>query len=150
MLCFPTVASLAPKSGETLQASPFARMLAEKRNARYVASMKNIQIIDNAINATFSLFQAMPAEFDAIFPDGRDMELAEDLMARLGSDEAARLLARLWDRPILKRDAMGIHGTLFFGNEYRRGHIPATKREVDWDASVINPAQRALFSRHRG
>jgi hypothetical protein len=112
--------------------------------------MKNIQIIDNALNATFSLFQATPAEFDAMFPDGRDMELAEDLVARLGRDEAARLLARLWDRPILKRDAMGIHGTLFYGNEDRRQHLPRTKREVDWDASAINPAQRALFARHRG
>ena len=37
--------------------------------------MKNIQIIDRAENATFSLFQATDEEFDAIFPgDGQDME----------------------------------------------------------------------------
>lgn len=32
--------------------------------------MKNIQIIDGAVNATFSVFQATAEEFDAIFPDG--------------------------------------------------------------------------------
>jgi hypothetical protein len=46
--------------------------------------MRNIQIIDGAVNATFSVFQATDEEFDAIFPDGRDMELVEDLVDRLG------------------------------------------------------------------
>jgi len=42
--------------------------------------MKNIQIIDGAGNATFSVFQATDQEFAEIFPDGRDIELVEDLM----------------------------------------------------------------------
>lgn len=109
--------------------------------------MKNIQIIDGAINATFSIFQATDDEFAAIFPDGLDMELVEDLFDRLGDETAANVLAPLWDRPILKRDAMGIHGTLFYNNEQRV--IPSTKREVDWHDSSINQAQRDLFSRHR-
>ncbi|RWC87581.1 MAG: hypothetical protein E5W64_10105 [Mesorhizobium sp.] len=108
--------------------------------------MKNIQIIDGALNATFSIFQATEEEFAAIFPDGRDMELAEDLFERLGEEEAGRMLAPLWSRPILKRDALGIHGTLFYNNEHRQ--IPRSKREVDWD-SALNEAQRKLFSRHR-
>ena len=37
--------------------------------------MKNIQIIDGARNATFSIFQATDEAFEAIFPDGRDMGL---------------------------------------------------------------------------
>jgi hypothetical protein len=111
--------------------------------------MKNIQIIDSAVNATFSVFQATEEEYAAIFPDGRDMELAEDLIERLGDNEAGRVLASLWHRPILKRDTRGIHGTLFYGNEYRRGHIPLSKREVDWDDGSINRAQRDLFSKYR-
>ncbi|MCZ8545316.1 hypothetical protein OOJ09_14075 [Mesorhizobium qingshengii] len=111
--------------------------------------MKNIQIIDGALNATFSVFQATEEEYAAIFPDGRDMELAEDLFERLGDDEAGRVLAPLWGRPILKRDALGIHGTLFYNNGYRRGHIPQSKREVDWDDGSINQAQRDLFSQYR-
>ncbi|WP_217573956.1 hypothetical protein [Mesorhizobium sp. GbtcB19] len=109
--------------------------------------MKNIQIIDGALNATFSIFQATEEEFAAIFPNGQDMELAEDLFERLGDEEASRVLAPLWNRPILKRDALGIHGTLFY-NDHERRHIPRSKREVDWD-SGLNEAQRKLFSRHR-
>lgn len=109
--------------------------------------MKNIQIIDGADNATYSIFQATDEEFAAMFPDGRDMELVEDVIDRLGEDEAGRVLTPLWNRPILKRDAMGLHGTLFYNNERRR--IPPSKREIDWDAHSINAAQRELFLRHR-
>ena len=109
--------------------------------------MKNVQIIDGANNATFSVFQATDEEFKAIFPNGRDMELTHDLIERLGETEAGRVLTSLWKRPILKRDAMGVHGTLFYDNERRR--IPASKREIDWDDSSINQAQRELFLRHR-
>ena len=111
--------------------------------------MKNVQIIDGATNATFSVFQATESEFAAIFPDGRDMELVEDLFERLGEDDAAAVLTLLWERPILKRDAMGIHGTLFYDNEHRRHHIPSTKREVDQDGGSISKAQRELFARRR-
>jgi len=112
-------------------------------------NMKNIQIIDGAVNATFSLFQATKEEFDAIFPDGRDLELVEDLIERLGEKAAGAALTPLWDRPILKRDAVGIHGTLFYDNERRRGYIPPSKREVDWDSGSVNQAQRDLFAKHR-
>lgn len=111
--------------------------------------MKNVQIIDGADNATFSVFQATEEEFVAIFPDGRDIELIEDLIERLGEEAASSVLTSIWERPILKRDALGIHGTLFYDNEHRRDHIPPSKREVDWDDHVINQAQRRLFSRHR-
>ena len=109
--------------------------------------MKNIQIIDGASNATFSIFQATDEEFAAIFPDGTDMELIEDLSARLGQEKAGKILGPLWQRPILKRDALGIQGTLFYDNHERE--ILATKREVDWEKSSINAAQRALFAQHR-
>jgi hypothetical protein len=109
--------------------------------------MRNVQIIDGANNATYSVFQATDEEFAAIFPDGRDMELVEDLIRRLGDDEASRVLSALWGRPILKRDAVGLHGTLFYDNDRRQ--LPTSKREVDWDERSINPAQRELFSSHR-
>ncbi|WP_448661420.1 hypothetical protein ACG3SL_12255 [Sphingomonas sp. CJ20] len=111
--------------------------------------MKNIQIIDGAVNATFSVFQATDEEFAAVFPDGRDIELVEDLIDRLGEDAAGSLLTPIWSRPILKRNALGIHGTLFYDNEQRRDHIPPSKREVDWDSGSVNQAQRDLFARHR-
>jgi hypothetical protein len=111
--------------------------------------MKNIQIIDGAENATFSVFQATEAEFEAIFPDGRDIELADDLFERLGEARARKVVEPMWDRPILKRDALGIHGTLFYGWERRRKHLPTSKREVDLDPVSLNSAQRQLFDANR-
>ena len=111
--------------------------------------MKNIQIIDGADNATFSIFQATDAEFEAIFPNGRDIELAEDVVARLGEAQAGAVVDPMWERPILKRDALGIHGTLYYGWTGRRKHLPASKREVDMDPMSINAAQRQLFGANR-
>ncbi|MGF7150267.1 DNA primase [Sphingomonas zeicaulis] len=91
--------------------------------------MKNIQIIAGAANATFSVFQATDEEFAAVFPDGRDIELIEDLIGRLGEDVAGAMLAPIWGRPILKRAALGIHRTLFYDNEQGRGPHPAVKTE---------------------
>lgn len=111
--------------------------------------MKNIQIVDGAVNATFSVFQATDEEFAAVFPDGRDIELIEDLIDRLGQDAAGSVLTPIWGRPILKRDALGVHGTLFYDNEERRNHIPPSKREVDWESGSVNQSQRDLFAKHR-
>ncbi|KQN06961.1 hypothetical protein [Sphingomonas sp. Leaf25] len=111
--------------------------------------MKNIQIIDGAANATFSVFQATDEEFAAIFPDGRDMERVEDLIERVGEEAVGSVLTPVWSRPILKREALGIHGTLFYDNDDRREHIPPSKREVDWDNRSVNQAQSNLFAQHR-
>lgn len=111
--------------------------------------MRNIQIIDGARNATFSLFQATDEEFAAIFPDDQDMALIEDVVTRLGESEAGNILSRIWERPILKRDAQGIHGTLFYDWDDRREILPVTRREVDWDERSINAAQRRLFQAAR-
>lgn len=52
--------------------------------------MKNIQVIDGADNATYSIFQATEEDFDQIFPQpGQDIEIAEDYVDRVG-EEATR------------------------------------------------------------
>lgn len=102
---------------------------------------KNIQVIDDAENCTFSIFQATDDEFALVFPGlGQDIQFAEDL-----DERALRALAPIWDRPLAKADAKGIHGTLLYGFEEKRRHFPATKRERDWDIGSSNPAQRRLF-----
>lgn len=111
--------------------------------------MKNIQIIDSAVNATFSIFQATESEFASIFPDGKDIEFAEDFQQRVGEYSAGRILSAVWKRPILKRDVQGLHGALFYGCRDRKHHYPASKREVDTDERMINEAQRDLFRAHR-
>ena len=111
--------------------------------------MKNIQIIDGADNATFSIFQATDEEFAEIFPNGQDMELSGDFHARVGDERALAVLTPIWERPILKRDAQGIDGTLYYGWGRKRAHLPASKREVDWNERSINEAQRRLFQSAR-
>ena len=112
--------------------------------------MKNVQIIDGAVNATFSVFQATEEEFALIFPtQGQDIEVVEDVVERMGEAAADQLLTPLWSRPILRREAMGIHGLLYYDSQDRRDHLPPTKREVDWDERAINQAQRELFALKR-
>lgn len=111
--------------------------------------MKNIQIIDRARNATFSIFQATEAEYDALFPEGRDMDVIEAMIERLGEAETSRILTPVWSRPVIKSEAQGIHGTLFYEYGDRRDIFPDTMREVDWDERAINQAQRELFRSKR-
>ncbi|MBM7044317.1 hypothetical protein JTP94_03975 [Rhizobium lusitanum] len=107
--------------------------------------MKNIQIIDGAENATFSIFQATDDEFAVIFPNDQDIELSEDFHERVGDERAQAILTPIWERPVLKREAKGIHGTLYYNWQRKRHHLPASKREVDSDEHGINEAQRRLF-----
>ena len=107
--------------------------------------MKNIQIIDGALNCTFSLFQATDEEFALLFPEPRqDIQYAEDLVHLPKQEEVNAALQRIWERPIRKRDAQGIQGTLFYELErYKRWY--RENREDAVDPSAINQAQRRLF-----
>jgi len=112
-----------------------------------IEPVKNIQIVDGANNATFSIFQATAEEFFEIFPeDGQDIELADDFHARVGDEAASRILSPIWERPIYKGDAMGIHGTLYY-NDVSRRDLPSSKRECDRNPSSINPHERLLYAR---
>ena len=107
--------------------------------------MRNIQVIDGAQNCTFSIFQATEEEFALLFPEpGQDIQYAEDLHLLPGQSEVDATLGRIWERPIRKQDALGIHGTLFYELErYKKYH--RKKREDAVDPHVINQAQRRLF-----
>jgi hypothetical protein len=112
--------------------------------------LRNIQIVDGADNATFSVFQATDDEFNQIFPTiGQDMEISEDFVQRAGEAHANQIFNAIWERPILKCDVNGIHGTLYFDYQSRRRSIPTSKREVDLNERSINNAQRKLFAKHR-
>ncbi len=112
--------------------------------------MKNIQIIDGAENATYSIFQAAEMEFETIFPGpGQDIEVVEDFVSRVGEKEAGRTLSKLWERPIHKRHAQGIHGTLYYGYKEKSKFLPKSKREIDRASAQINKAERALYAKLR-
>lgn len=107
--------------------------------------MKNIQVIDGALNCTFSFFQAIDPEFRLIFPEPQqDIEYVEDLMRRPQKEKIETALKRIWERPIRKQDVRGVHGTLFYQLERYKEWYP-TKREADVVPSAINAAQQRLF-----
>jgi hypothetical protein len=112
--------------------------------------VKDIQIIDGADNATYSIFQATDDEFRTIFPQlGQDIEVVEDYVSRVGEDEARRTLSKMWERPIHKRDVQGIHGTLYYDYREKAKYLPESKREVDRYAGQINESERILYARLR-
>ena len=90
-------------------------------------TMKNIQVIDDAKNCTYSLFAATDEEFDAIFPDGIDIEFAEDFFERVGENRGVEITREIWKRPVKKCTAQGIHGTLFYQQQYKKRYYPSKK-----------------------
>lgn len=99
--------------------------------------MKNIQVIDGADNCTYDIFAASEEDFAQLFPATTDVEFVEDLIARLGEQAAGVVLARLWKHPVPKKEAQGIHGTLFFELEKKKGYYP-TKKESE----MVVPGRR--------
>ena len=112
--------------------------------------MKNVQIIDGADNATYSIFQVTDEEFRLIFPrKGQDLEIVEAVFRRLGQEQSVELFKPIWERPILKSDINGLHGTLFYNYFEKRHHLPRSKREIDRAESQINQPQRDLYKTAR-
>ena len=66
--------------------------------------MKNILIVDGAMNATFSVFQATDDEFTTLFPNGEEMDVIEDVIERVGEAASEPIFNRIWNRPILKTE----------------------------------------------
>ncbi len=93
-----------------------------------MTDMKHIQVIDDALNCTYSIFAVEDSEFEILFPSGIDIEFNDDLFTRLGEAEASELLGKVWNRPIDKKSVVGIHGTLFYGMSYKKKYYP-TKRD---------------------
>ncbi len=89
--------------------------------------MKNIQVIDGAMNCAYDIFTATDEEFKLIFPDeGQDIQFAEDIYS---DEEVQMVLAKIWQRRLDKKIVNGIHGTLFYELEYKKQFYPNKKEE---------------------
>jgi len=96
--------------------------------------LKNIQVIDGATNAAYTIFAVTEDEFRLIFPDdGQDIEIIEDMVERLGDDRVGEIMAPVWDREVRKPEVCGIHGTLFYGLPEKKKYYE-NKREpvINW------------------
>jgi hypothetical protein len=96
--------------------------------------MKNIQVIDGAENSVYDVFAATDEEFALIFPTGQDVAFIDEVIARGPRKQLDEAFTRIWDRRIPKREAMGIHGLLFYELEHKKQYYP-TRR----DEEAINP-----------
>ena len=96
--------------------------------------MKNVQVIDGAVNAAYAIFEVTEDEFSLIFPGaGQNIEVIEDMVERLGDDRVGEIMAPIWEREVPKPDVCGIHGTLFYGMPEKRKYYE-NKREpvINW------------------
>lgn len=96
--------------------------------------MKNIQVIDGAVNSVYDIFQATDEEFSLIYPHGEDVAFIEEVFERGPVEELNAAFERIWSRRIPKRDAMGIHGLLFFELAVKMKYYPTRQ-----DEAAINP-----------
>lgn len=96
--------------------------------------MKNIQVIDGAENSVYDIFAATEEEFALIFPAGQDVAFIDEVLARGPKKQLGEALGRIWERRLPKREAMGIHGLVFYGLEHKKKYYP-TRR----DEEAVNP-----------
>ena len=103
--------------------------------------MKNIQIIDGADNCSYSLYSATDEEFLFLFPEeGQDIEFIEDVVDRSSEEKIEEVLVPLWNRPVDKASAQGIHGTLFYQLRWKKKFYP-TKKEKEMSLAVGRPGR---------
>ena len=77
--------------------------------------MKNIQVIDGAVNCSYDIFSVTEEEFSILFPEvGQDIEFIEDVIDRVGKENLGKIMRNVWERLVRKPDVVGIHGTVFY------------------------------------
>ena len=86
---------------------------------------KNIQVIDGAINCHYPIYSIDEEYFNLIFPNGQDIEFADDFWKRIKKTESKeerkrwdKIFEELWKNIVDKKLVNGIHGTLFYDAEW--------------------------------
>ena len=112
--------------------------------------MKNIQVIDGAMNSTYSFFQCDDQQFRIIFPmDGQNILFIEDvdfLDCFSDIEKTKNSIRSLWSRPIRHEDVKGVHGTIFYGKNNCKKYYPESRKWSDMDPSSLNKHQRKMYS----
>jgi hypothetical protein len=101
--------------------------------------MKNIQVIDGADNCVYDIFAATEDEFALIFPPGQDVAFIDEVLARGPKTKIRKAFTHIWKRRIPKREAMGIHGVLFYQLDRKMQYYPTRK-----DEEAVNPGGSLL------
>ncbi|MFZ2990195.1 hypothetical protein [Ideonella sp.] len=91
--------------------------------------MKNIQVIDGAVNCVYDIFQATDEEFSAVFPVGEDVAFIDEVYANGNQETLDKAFKAIWTRRIPKVQANGIHGLLFYELESKKPYYPSRRDE---------------------
>lgn len=92
--------------------------------------MKNIQVIDGAVNCVYDIFAATDEEFALIFPEGQDIAFIDEVYGRgIGESTLDSALKALWTRRVAKSQVMGIHGQLFYELDEKKQFYPTRRDE---------------------
>jgi hypothetical protein len=87
--------------------------------------MKNIQVIDGAVNSIFEIYTVSDELFARLFPDGADISFAEDFPAN------DAIWTDFYQNPVHKKDVVGIHGTLHLNEKSTKSRCFPNRRETD-------------------
>lgn len=87
-------------------------------------AMKNIQVIDGAVNCVYDIFAIDEAGFALIFPEGQDVAFIDEVMARHPPAVLGPVFERLWRQRLPRREANGIHGLLFYELDEKKAFYP--------------------------
>ena len=96
--------------------------------------MKNIMVVDGAENCVYDIFATPDDDFALIFPEGTDIAFIEDIERRPNAELVFDALQRTWSNRIPKREALGIHGIVFYELYGKRKYYPTLR-----DEEAVNP-----------
>ena len=82
----------------------------------------------------YDIFAATEEEFARIFPADQNIAFSDEVSARNTSAAFVAILNQIWQRPIAKRDVVGIHGILFYGLQHKKQFYPSRR-----DKDAVNP-----------
>ena len=91
--------------------------------------MRNIQVIDGAINCVYDVFAATDEESALIFPDGQDIAFISEVLARSEPGALESALATIWRRRVPKTQVAGVHGSLFYELDDKMQYYPTPRDE---------------------
>lgn len=97
--------------------------------------MKNVQVIDGALNCVYDIFAATEEEFALIFPSGQDIAFIDEVYAA-AADAAAldKAFESLWTGGLPRRRRWASTASCFMGLTRKSATTPpdATKKRGTW------------------
>ncbi len=93
--------------------------------------MKYIQVIDDAINCTYPIYEVDESVFMSLFPNSnQNISFIEDVVSAYGDEAAGLLIISATKKLANKETINGLHGTLFVGKSDMMTYYP-NRREDD-------------------